>query len=61
MKRFIIVLLFSLIALFLFALIGAGSHGHIMFRAHMMEDWLLWGAMLASILLVIYFLIKRKK
>ena len=60
MKRFLFVVLFLFVAFFLLAIIGAGSHGHIMFRPHIMEDWLLWGCMVVSALLGIYFLVKRK-
>ena len=60
MQRFGTVVLFLFIAFFLFAVIGAGSHGHIMSRPHMMEDWLLWGFMIVCASLGIYLLIKRR-
>jgi hypothetical protein len=31
-----------LISLFTFALLAVGSHGHLMFRPHMTEDWVFW-------------------
>jgi hypothetical protein len=40
---------------------GAGMHGNIRFRPHMLQDWIL-GLMVAICFSIpIYFLIKRKK
>jgi nitrate reductase NapE component len=59
MQRFATVVLFLFIAFFIFGIISAGSHGHIMFRTHMTEDWLSWGGMVISPSLAIYFLVKK--
>ncbi|CAN5509415.1 hypothetical protein BH11BAC5_BH11BAC5_00170 [soil metagenome] len=29
----------------------SGMHGHLMFRPHMIEDWIIWGIALISFLL----------
>ena len=50
-----------LIALFCFALYGAGNHGQFMFRPHMLQDWLIWGTCLVSFVLGVLILYKELK
>jgi uncharacterized integral membrane protein len=39
----------------------AGMHGHLMFRPHMAEDWIMWGIAASSLLLGIIFLVLAVK
>jgi hypothetical protein len=45
-------------ALILFAVLAVGSHGHLMFRPHMTEDWVFWGGIAVSLATCICCLIK---
>jgi hypothetical protein len=38
-----------------------GMHGHLSFRVHKSEDWLIWGSAFISFVAGVYFLVKRKK
>ncbi len=38
-----------------------GNHGHLMFRPHMTEDWIIWGVALSTALLGIYLLTNLNK
>lgn len=56
--RIITAFVLCLIAFSAFAIDMAGSHGHLMFRPHMTEDWIIWGIIVCSlssaILLIVY-------
>ncbi|MHA6249983.1 hypothetical protein ACXYMU_18770 [Pontibacter sp. CAU 1760] len=45
MNRKYVGIVFLTLAFFAFAMLAAGSHGHIRFRPHLGEDWFFWGAM----------------
>lgn len=38
-----------------------GSHGHLMFRPHMKEDWIIWGLAFISLVAGLYLLWKGKR
>jgi hypothetical protein len=38
----------------------AGNHGHLMFRPHMTEDWIIWGIAVLSAACGIYLLLIKK-
>ena len=37
-----------------------GSHGHLMFRPHMKEDWIIWGIAIISFVAGFYLLWKSR-
>jgi hypothetical protein len=39
----------------------AGNHGHLMFRPHMTEDWIIWSITFISFIAGLLFLIKAIK
>lgn len=59
MKNKIIGLLFLFITLIIIAFIGVGMHGQFMFRPHMLQDWILWGSALSSLIISLYFFFKK--
>lgn len=38
-----------------------GSHGRLVFRPHMTEDWAIWGTAVISVMTSIFLLAKRTK
>jgi hypothetical protein len=34
----------------MFSILGAGSHGHIQFRYHKVEDWIIFGGIALSVI-----------
>jgi len=38
-----------------------GNHGHLMFRPHMTEDWIIWGTAIISTTTEIFLLTKRPR
>jgi len=48
-------------AFFVFAMLAAGSHGHIRFRPHMGEDWFFWGAILFFTAIGVSLLVRSSK
>jgi hypothetical protein len=38
-----------------------GSHGRLMFRPHMKEEWIIWGIAIISTLTSIYLFLKRHR
>ena len=38
-----------------------GNHGHLMFRPHMLEDWIIWGVAVISVLAGLYLMTSRKR
>lgn len=57
MNRKILGAVFLVVAFFAFVIMYVGSHGHIMFRPHMGQDWFFWGAisLFTSIGLILLF------
>ncbi len=53
--------LLLLISLYGIGFYAAGSHGHLMFRPHMLEDWIIWGIVVISGSLGIYILMRMIK
>ena len=38
-----------------------GNHGHLMFRPHMTEDWIIWGIAILSFSTGLFLLIKQNR
>lgn len=53
-----ILFLVSIIALMFYM---AGMHGHLMFRSHMKEDWVIWGISILSFIAGLMFLLRQRK
>lgn len=64
MRSIFAVILLS-ISIFIFMIFLSGSHGHIQFRTHMTEDWILWSLMIIpaclGIIILLGLLIKQFK
>ena len=54
----IVLLILAGLALMIFIV---GSHGHLMFRPHMVEDWLFWGTIIIFSTVGIFLLITKSK
>ena len=50
-----------IISLFAFGFYVVGNHGHIMFRPHMLEDWIIWGIVVLFGVLGFYLMFKMIK
>ncbi len=61
MTRIIVSIILLLISAFSVALYLVGNHGHLMFRAQMTEDWIIWGMALGTFLTAFYLLTRKIK
>lgn len=59
MKRIIIAIGLLILAGIAIGFYMVGSHGRIMFRPHMAEDWIIWGIAVISTATSIFLFIKR--
>ena len=57
--RIFIEILLILFSVAVMGFVGAGSHGHMLFRPGMLEDWIFWTLILSSGLGGIYMLLKH--
>jgi hypothetical protein len=56
--KILFALIFLFIAFMCFMIYLVGSHGHLMFRPYMIEDWLIWAMAFISFIAGPLFLIK---
>ena len=56
--RIFIAILLILFSVGVLGFVGAGSHGHMLFRPGMLEDWIFWTLILSSGFGGIYMLLK---
>ena len=59
MLRPLIAIGLLIVAAFAIMLYMVGSHGHLTFRPHMTEDWVIWGIAVISAVSGIYLLIPK--
>ena len=57
--RIILAIILLIISASLVLLYLIGNHGHLMFRPHMAEDWIIWGIALGTISTGIYLLTRK--
>ena len=56
MTRIIVSIILLIISALSVILYLVGNHGHLMFRPHMTEDWIIWGIALSTFLTAFYLL-----
>ena len=61
MIRIVLAIIQLLISVLCVVLYLIGSHGHLMFRPHMTEDWIIWGVALSTLLTGIYLLTRKTR
>ncbi|MBK8088529.1 MAG: hypothetical protein IPK31_11585 [Chitinophagaceae bacterium] len=54
-------LMFLMIGLFGILFYLSGMHGHLTFRPHMLQDWIIWGIVTVSFIAGFYFILKGIK
>jgi hypothetical protein len=59
--KFVAATIFFFITFMCFMVYMVGMHGHLMFRRHMTEDWIIWGIAATSFLFGVMFLVQAVK
>lgn len=59
--RLIVGAMFFFITFMCFMVYMAGMHGHLMFRFHMTEDWIIWGIAVSSFFFGVILLVQALK